>query len=175
MSKRYLGGDIYFEQKVTSQEFSKDSEGGGGSSTLSGLTDVDISNPTDGQTLVYNANSGKWENGAGGGGAAYFVDCSYALDEHDNPKLTSSKTTAEIRAAIESGALVYIRFVEPGDTSEGVPDMTHVYSLSGMSVGTLEGVTMASFGVVILYSGHSDEMCTEYTEMADYPVFASPR
>lgn len=39
-----------------------------GSSTLSGLTDVDISNPTDGQTLVYNAESGKWENGAGGGG-----------------------------------------------------------------------------------------------------------
>ena len=42
--------------------------GGGGSSTLSGLTDVDISNPTDGQTLVYNSTSGKWENGAGGGG-----------------------------------------------------------------------------------------------------------
>lgn len=37
-----------------------------GSSTLSGLTDVDISNPTDGQVLVYNASSGKWENGAGG-------------------------------------------------------------------------------------------------------------
>lgn len=37
--------------------------GGGGSSTLSGLTDVDISNPTDGQTLVYNASAGKWENG----------------------------------------------------------------------------------------------------------------
>lgn len=43
--------------------------GGGGSSTLSGLTDVDISNPQNGQTLVYNATSGKWENGAGGGGA----------------------------------------------------------------------------------------------------------
>lgn len=42
--------------------------GGGGSSTLAGLTDVDISNPTDGQTLVYNASAGKWENGAGGGG-----------------------------------------------------------------------------------------------------------
>lgn len=40
--------------------------GGGGSSSLSGLTDVGISNPTDGQTLVYNSTSGKWENGAGG-------------------------------------------------------------------------------------------------------------
>lgn len=42
--------------------------GGGGSTTLSGLTDVDISNPSNGQTLVYNASAGKWENGAGGGG-----------------------------------------------------------------------------------------------------------
>lgn len=42
--------------------------GGGGSSTIAGLTDVDISNPTDGQTLVYNATSGKWENGASSGG-----------------------------------------------------------------------------------------------------------
>lgn len=40
---------------------------GSGSSTLSGLTDVDISNPSNGQTLVYNSTSGKWENGAGGG------------------------------------------------------------------------------------------------------------
>lgn len=46
--------------------------GGGGSSTLSGLTDVNISNPTDGQTLVYNATTGKWENGAGGGGDDIF-------------------------------------------------------------------------------------------------------
>ena len=42
--------------------------GGGGSSTLAGLTDVDISNPSDGQTLVYNATSGKWENGSINGG-----------------------------------------------------------------------------------------------------------
>lgn len=44
--------------------------GGGGSSALSGLTDVDISNPTDGQTLVYNATAQKWENGSSGGGSS---------------------------------------------------------------------------------------------------------
>lgn len=48
----------------------------GGSSALSGLTDVDITNPTDGQTLVYNATSGKWENGEGGGGGVYCIDTS---------------------------------------------------------------------------------------------------
>ena len=65
MAKRYLGGGVSFEQKDAYQEFSE--EGGGGSSTLSGLTDVDISNPADGQVLVYNATSGEWENGEGGG------------------------------------------------------------------------------------------------------------
>lgn len=45
--------------------------GGGGSSTLYGLTDVNISSPTNGQALVYNATSQRWENqtiGGGGGG-----------------------------------------------------------------------------------------------------------
>lgn len=37
--------------------------GGGGSTTLAGLTDVDITNPTDGQILIYNATTGKWVNG----------------------------------------------------------------------------------------------------------------
>lgn len=66
MAKRYLGGGVSFEQKDVYQEFSE--EGSGGSSTLSGLTDVHISNPADGQLLIYNAESGKWENGEGGSG-----------------------------------------------------------------------------------------------------------
>lgn len=44
--------------------------GGGGSSTLAGLTDVDISSPTNGQILKYNGATDKWENGTGGGGGA---------------------------------------------------------------------------------------------------------
>ena len=45
--------------------------GGGGSSSLYGLVDVNLNNPTNGQALVYNATSQKWENqtiGGGGGG-----------------------------------------------------------------------------------------------------------
>ena len=44
---------------------------GGGASALADLTDVALSSPTNGQALVYNATSGKWENqtiGGGGGG-----------------------------------------------------------------------------------------------------------
>lgn len=74
MAKRYLGGGISFEQQDVYQEFSEDdTPSPGGSSTLAGLTDVDISNPTDGQTLVYDATSGKWVNGESAGGGALIV------------------------------------------------------------------------------------------------------
>ena len=43
--------------------------GGGGSSTLSGLTDTDISTPSDGQVLTYDSAAGKWENANASGGA----------------------------------------------------------------------------------------------------------
>ena len=63
--------------------------GGGGSSTLSGLTDVDLTNPSDGQTLVYNAASGKWENGAGGGGGgggALIINVTEVTDYNSQPE-----------------------------------------------------------------------------------------
>lgn len=72
--------------------------GSSGSSTLAGLTDVDISNPTDGQTLVFNATSGKWENGAGGGGLMFV--------RFDNDML--DKTWQEIHDAIANGIMPII-------------------------------------------------------------------
>ena len=99
MAKRYLGGGISFEQKDVYQEFSEE-EGGGGSTTLSGLTDVDISNPADGQTLVYNATSGKWENGesSGGGGGPLLVH--FAYDETSN-SYPGDKTAGEVLASCQ--------------------------------------------------------------------------
>lgn len=41
---------------------------GGGSSSLSGLTDVDLTAPTDAQVLKYSTSEGKWINGADTGG-----------------------------------------------------------------------------------------------------------
>ena len=38
--------------------------------TLAGLTDTNISSPTNDQVLKYDSNSGKWINGAGGGGGS---------------------------------------------------------------------------------------------------------
>lgn len=52
--------------------------GGGGSSTLSGLTDVDITTPSNGQVLKYDSTSQKWENAAESGGSANIVECTQA-------------------------------------------------------------------------------------------------
>lgn len=113
--------------------------GGGGSSTLSGLTDVDISNPTDGQTLVYNATSGKWKNGAGGGGLIVNVT------EHNrgeaNEYADMDKTAGEIVAALNSGRNVVFRMV--------VPDAEGEYFAVGLLVGygrfTSEGMTVDDY------------------------------
>ena len=82
MAKRYLGGGVSFEQKDVYQEFSED-EGGGGSTTLAGLTDVDITDPTDGQVLVYNAEAGKWENGEAGGGGYKMFEVTFIAYERE--------------------------------------------------------------------------------------------
>lgn len=50
--------------------------------SLNDLTDVSITTPTDGQALIYDANSGEWINGSGGGGAA-------ALDDLTDVDITS--------------------------------------------------------------------------------------
>lgn len=39
-----------------------------GSASLAGLTDVNLTSPTDGQALIYDATNQEWVNGAGGGG-----------------------------------------------------------------------------------------------------------
>ena len=42
--------------------------GGSGSSTLAGLTDVNLTNPSNGPVLTYNSTSSKWENSNASGG-----------------------------------------------------------------------------------------------------------
>ena len=46
------------------------SQGGGGSSTLAGLSDVALSSPSNGQLLGYDSTTQKWKNVNGGGGGS---------------------------------------------------------------------------------------------------------
>ena len=68
--------------------------GGGGSSTLAGLSDVDISSPVDGQALVYDAINQEWVNGDVGGGGD--------ITDLDFSDLTASQTS-DIMTKLNSG------------------------------------------------------------------------
>ena len=70
------------------------SGGGGGSSTLAGLDDTNISSPSNGQILKYNASTYKWENANESGGSPAADDVSY-----DNT--TSGLQATEVQSAID--------------------------------------------------------------------------
>lgn len=77
--------------------------GGGGSSTLAGLTDVNVSSPTDNQVLKYDAASDKWVNGAGGGSSG------------DHITLTQAEYDALVQAGTVDPDAFY--FIEDGSPS----------------------------------------------------------
>lgn len=81
-----------------------------GGADLNDLSDIDISSPTDGQSLIYNGNSQKWENTFGGGETPLIV--TVTTDDYlpiDNSLITgeADKTYSEIKEAIASGRIVY--------------------------------------------------------------------
>lgn len=77
MSGTYSGSD-----KRLAYLFENGGGGGGGSSTLAGLDDVNLSSPTDGQVLKYDATNEEWINGAGGsGGGELYLNTIYSETE----------------------------------------------------------------------------------------------
>lgn len=113
-----------FTEMDTGKEYRYDAEnqqwlqqsgggGGGGSSTLAGLTDVDISNPADGQVLVYDATAGKWVNGSAGG--VVVVAGTVDLETYES---TLNKTAGEILDLLNDGVPVFVH-VPPVDFMGG--------------------------------------------------------
>lgn len=65
--------------------------GGGGASALSNLTDVDLSNPSDGQILKYDAQNQKWINANG------VIEGAYAIDKlFEQNDFTAASGTSEV-------------------------------------------------------------------------------
>lgn len=125
----------------------------GGSSTLSGLTDVDISNPSDGQTLVYNATSGKWENGAGGGGGSLVVR--WTLDD----KL--DKTYREIVSTAGTGPVVLLNPDYDPQSGEG--------SFAYLATAQIEP---GGYGLLFFFPDGTSTEHFACANMDDYPELA---
>lgn len=80
--------------------------GGGAVDSVNGMTgdvvldvddinDVDINNLADGQTLVYDATSGKWVNGSGGGGTSDYTDLTNK-PQINGVTLSGNKTSGDL-------------------------------------------------------------------------------
>lgn len=62
---------------------------------LGDINDVDITSAADGQTLIYNAKSGKWVNGSGGGGTTDYTDLNNKPSVN-GVTLSGNKTSADL-------------------------------------------------------------------------------
>jgi len=73
--------------------------GGGGSSSLAGLSDVNLTTPTDGQVLTYDGNSSEWVNANAGGGGGDVMDVEVngvsVVDGNKVAKITSYKEVTQ--------------------------------------------------------------------------------
>lgn len=76
-----------------------------------------ITNPQDGQTLVYDATAGVWKNGNGNAANVFYA----TYTPTSGTTATCDKTYSEIAAAIDAGALVIAKVVAGANAYQLIP------------------------------------------------------
>ena len=79
--------------------------GTGGATALTDLVDVALSNPTNGQALVYNATTGKWTNQTISGGGTDMATVWSALSAGTNEQINASHLTNALSGYAQTSAL----------------------------------------------------------------------
>jgi len=109
--------------------------GGGGATTIDGLTDVDTSSvaPTDGQALIWSAADSEWQPGtvSGGGGGAS------SLDDLSDVDLTAPPSNGQV-LVYDSAESAFKPSTVAVDGA-GQPVITYVINASGTSAYTFTG------------------------------------
>lgn len=117
--------------------------------SLVGLTDTDINNPTNGQTLIYNSTNQKWENQNGGSASLAGLSDVDLTTPTDGQVLTYDLTNQEwVNADIgaSGGSNITVTTTEATlygqnvTISDGVTTLTETFSPSGVAL--FEGVTL---------------------------------
>jgi hypothetical protein len=109
--------------------------GGGGSTTLVGLTDVDITSPSGGDSLLWDSGAGKWINGTASAVTAHALNGVYhtgTLDDSQAPQFLLRDGTRSLTGNLTVASLVTIDGV---DLSAHVadPDAHHDHATAGNS------------------------------------------
>lgn len=112
-----------------------------GGSSLDSLSDVDLSNPTDGQTLVYNGTTHKWENGSSSGGGG-------ALVVSVNPDTGAlDKTWQEIH---DAGLAVI--WIQSSESEKNLAFFYNVRSESAIPLYVVSAALVTDDGTTTLYT-----------------------
>ena len=128
--------------------------GGGGSATLAGLDDVDISSPTEGQVLKYDSTNSEWINGT--------VSNVSSLDDLTNVTITTPTDGQVLK--YDASSQEWINGTGGGTGSYALDDLTDV------SVSTPTG------GQSLVYDDTNNEWVNgaiEYSDVANTPTLAT--
>lgn len=125
-----------------------------GGTTISSLSDTDISNPQNGQTLVYNSETDKWENDSSGGGSEPFIVTLTEDEEHDPPDTfdysiegyyVADRTYVQIHNAFKQGKTIlycipdwgrYIECTLSEHYDDDEEDIYYINSSAGFDFGS---------------------------------------
>lgn len=108
--------------------------GGGGSNTLDGLSDVNLTTPTDGQVLAYDANADEWVNSSSA-----------------SPSSIASMSDTDIQSPTNGQTLVYNGTSGKWENASGGGGSTHTYSTTEQVVGTwIDGKPL--YEIVVQYT-----------------------
>ena len=132
------------------------------SNSLAGLSDTNITSPTDGQALVYNSLTQKWENAdqSAGGGSKITVTTSESTLYGEDVTLTQGQTTLTATFS-GSGVAVFEGVTLTGNVTLTATDgsSTSTRTLNIPYFGNYD-VTMAFFSATITVTYTSGATCT---------------
>lgn len=127
------------------------SGGGGGASALSDLTDVDLSTPIEGQALVYNESTSKWENGDVASDMeeitlAYYNEHKSEIEASGKTYLVTGPTTSPVAAG--GGVNVYSSEEQCiGQWIDGKPIYERVITFGELPTSSVKQIDISSLNV----------------------------
>lgn len=156
-----LDYDIANDTPVFSYQY-LDTSGGGGSTTLAGLTDVALSSVSNGQVLTYNATSQKWVNATAPTGVDNLVDLTdTAITSPSNGQvLKYNSTSQKWENANESGGGGVDELVDLLDTNISNPTNGQALIYDSTSAKWVNG--SAGGGGSVTYQGYDDNSISSF-------------
>ena len=153
--------------------------GGGGSSSLAGLSDVDLATPTNGQVLTYDGNNSEWVNANPSGGGDSVSWTQLQASGTKIAEIDINGVTTDVYAPTGGGGGNHIYSTTEqvvGEWTDGKPIYEKTWNFTERTVNTntwvsLTGVSVANVDTPILCIARSSRYALPMAvDMIDNPV-----